>query len=116
MNLESVFHLFPIAITVTDKEGKIIYMNQASGDVNAGGDAKALLQRQVRDFHKKARSQEIIERLFQGEKNVYTIQKKGERKLIYQAPWYEGESVGGLVELSLVLPEHMPHYNRDAGE
>ena len=34
------------------------------------------------------------------------------RKLIYQAPWYEGEEVSGLVEFSLEIPEEMPHYIR----
>ena len=32
------------------------------------------------------------------EKNVYTIEKNGIKKLIYQSPWYKGGDYAGLVE------------------
>ena len=46
--------------------------------------------------------------------NVYTISKKGKKKLIYQTPWYEDDKnvPAGLVEFSIILPENMPHYDR----
>ncbi len=47
------------------------------------------------------------------EKNVYTIEKKGKKKLIYQAPWFLDGAFGGLVELSLEIPFEMPHFIRD---
>ena len=50
------------------------------------------------------------------EKNIphcYTITKRGKRKLIYQTPWRENGEVRGLVEFSFVLPDDMPHYDRD---
>ena len=60
------------------------------------------------------RSQEIIRQLLEeGGTHAYTIQKGEVRKLIYQTPWYENGEVAGLVELSLVLPEEMPHYVRE---
>ena len=31
--------------------------------------------------------------------NVYTIEKGGRKKLIFQAPWFEGGAFAGLVEL-----------------
>ena len=67
---------------------------------------------QVRQCHND-RSIAIIEQLFKGEKNVYTITKKGQEKLIYQAPWTVDGVVKGLVELSMVIPKSMPHYDRD---
>jgi hypothetical protein len=45
--------------------------------------------------------------------NVYTIQKNGKKKLIYQAPWFRDGAYAGFVELSLEIPEAMPHFNRD---
>jgi hypothetical protein len=47
-----------------------------------------------------------------GETNAYTIEKKGVKKLIYQAPWYEDGQYGGFVELSLEIPAQMPHFIR----
>ena len=41
--------------------------------------------------------------------NVYTIEKKGVKKLIYQTPWYvEGEFMG-FMELSMEIPFEMKH-------
>jgi len=45
--------------------------------------------------------------------NAYTIEKRGVRKLIYQAPWFRDGIVQGLVELSLEIPDAMPHFIRE---
>ena len=47
------------------------------------------------------------------EKNVYTIEKKGIKKIIYQSPWFHNGEFGGLVELSLEIPFEMPHFIRE---
>jgi hypothetical protein len=44
--------------------------------------------------------------------NVYTIEKDGRRKLIYQSPWFRDGEFAGFVELSLPLPDDMPNYVR----
>ena len=44
--------------------------------------------------------------------NVYTIEKNGIKKLIYQSPWFENGEMKGLVELSLEIPFEMPHFIR----
>ncbi len=101
-----------ISITVTDREGQIIYLNQASAQVNAKGGGKQLVGRQVRDCHSD-RSKDIIEQLMQGSTNVYTIDKRGQHKLIYQTPWKKDGKIQGLIEFSLVLPADMPNYVRE---
>ncbi len=45
--------------------------------------------------------------------NVYTIQKNGKKKLVYQAPWYKDGAYAGFVELSFEIPWDLPHFNRD---
>jgi hypothetical protein len=47
-----------------------------------------------------------------GETNVYTIEKNGVMKLIYQAPWYRDGARMGIVELSLEIPFDLPHFLR----
>jgi hypothetical protein len=44
--------------------------------------------------------------------NVYTIEKQGVRKLIFQSPWFENGAYRGFVEISLPLPAEMPHFVR----
>ncbi len=51
--------------------------------------------------------------LSSGISNVYTIERGGIKKLIYQSPWYENGKYAGLVELSLPIPMQMPHFVRD---
>ncbi len=111
-DLCAAWEQFPVALTITDLEGTIVYMNEKSAEVNAKGGGKDLIGKQVRDCHNE-RSRAIIEQLFKGEVNAYTIEKKGVRKLIYQAPWRVEGEVRGLVELSIILPDgEMPHYVR----
>ena len=45
--------------------------------------------------------------------NAYTITKKGRRKMMYQSPWRKDGQVAGMVEISMVIPDEMPHYDRD---
>lgn len=96
------------AITVCDCEGIVLYQNNRSVEVN--GDVRG---RSMIPCHSE-RSRKIIERLLlKGENNVYTIEKRGLRKLIYQTPWYAEGKVAGLVEFSLEIPAEMPHYVRE---
>jgi hypothetical protein len=50
--------------------------------------------------------------LAEGRKNVYTIEKRGVKKLIFQCPWTEEGAYRGFVELSLEIPFDMPHFVR----
>ena len=47
------------------------------------------------------------------ELNAYTIEKNGIKKLIYQTPWFMDGKFSGLVEISLPLPEELPHFIRN---
>jgi hypothetical protein len=46
------------------------------------------------------------------QKNVYTIEKNGVKKLIYQTPWFENGEYRGFVEFGLEIPFEMPHFIR----
>lgn len=98
------------AITVCDADCSIIYMNDRSRELYASHGN--LIGRNLIDCH-GPRSREIIRRLLDtGGSNCYTIEKRGQRKLIFQSAWTQDGSVAGLVEVSIVMPEAMPHYVR----
>ncbi len=102
----------PIAITVTNKEGKIIQMNDKSAEVFAKYGGYDLIGKELNNCH-NLHSREIIAGLLANDTtNTYTIEKDGKRKLIYQSPWYENEKPAGLIEISIVLPDEMPHFKR----
>lgn len=103
---------FPAAITVSDKDGKILEMNEKACETFASHGGASLIGTSLYDCH-KPRSIEIIkDMLATGRNNVYTIEKNGVKKLIFQQPWYIDGECGGLVEISIELPAEMPHYVR----
>ena len=108
--METYFEELPIAITVSDLEGNIVDMNQRSADVNSHGEK--IIGANLYDCH-PPRAAEILRELYREEKkNVYTIEKNGIKKLIYQVPWYRDGVFSGLIELSMEIPFDMPHYIR----
>ncbi len=95
------------AVTVCDTGGIVLYQNAKSVAVNGDVRGKSLIP-----CHSE-RSREIIRRLVdEGGTNVYTIEKKGVHKLIYQTVWREDGEVRGLVEFSIETPSDMPHFVR----
>lgn len=100
------------AVTIADKECKIIYMNRRSIETFCKN-GESLIGRNLMDCHPE-HAQKIIRRLLhEGGSNTYTITKNGVNKLIFQSSWkYNGE-IAGLVETSMILPSDMKHFNRD---
>ncbi len=105
---------FPGAITVTGADHTILYMNEAAAETFKSKGGIDLVGKNLLSVHNE-RSQAIIEKLLAtGGTNVYTIEKNGVKKLIYQTAWRNGQGeIAGLVEASLVLPPGMPHFVRD---
>lgn len=101
------------AVTVVDTDCRIIYMNERSRITFANRGGGDLIGRNIMDYHNE-RSRGIIRRLLsEGGSNAYSIWKEGVKKMIYQTVWRKPDgSPGGLVELSMIIPEEMPHYIR----
>lgn len=98
------------AVTVCDAEGVILYMNErARATFAKHGD---LIGKNLFPCHNEASQQKIRHMLATGESNAYTISKAGQRKMIYQTPWRKNGEIAGMVEISMVIPEDMPHYIR----
>ena len=90
--------------------GVILYMNDRARQTFAShGD---LLGKNLFECHSEASKAKIRHMLATGESNAYTISKNGQRKVIYQTPWRRDGEVAGMVEISMVVPEDMPHYVR----
>ncbi len=104
---------FPGAVTVCDTEGRILEMNDRSLETFAADGGPALLGTNVLDCHPEP-SRTKLRGMMEGRRvNVYTIQKNGKKKLIYQAPWFKDGVYAGFVELSLEVPWDMPHFDRN---
>ena len=103
---------FPGAATVCDAEGVIVAMNDKAVSTFADDGGAALLGRSVMDCHAE-RSKAIIKKIMAGGgPNIYTIEKHGKKKLIYQSAWTKDGVFAGVIELSLEIPFEMPHFIR----
>ena len=103
---------FPGAITVCDAEGTVLSMNARACRTFERDGGAALVGRNVLDCHPGPAREKLRAMLERGERNAYTIEKNGVRKLIYQSPWYRDGTYAGFVELSLEIPAELPHFVR----
>lgn len=102
----------PFAITVCDTEGIILYMNDRSAATFQKYGGADIIGSSLFLYHPEHASA-ILKRLLEtADKNAYTIEKNGVKKMIYQSPWYKKGEFAGLIELSLELPMDMPHFVR----
>ncbi len=104
---------FPDAVTVCAQDGTILEMNDRAAESFKDDGGRALIGKALLDCHPEKAREKVALLLASHQKNVYTIEKKGVKKLIYQSPWYENGEYRGMVELSLELPAEIPHFRRD---
>jgi transcriptional regulator with PAS, ATPase and Fis domain len=103
---------FPAAITVCDEQGVLVAMNDRAADALQKDGGRGLIGKSILDCHPEPARTKTQTMLQKQEKNVYTIEKNGIRKLIFQSPWYKQGRYAGLVELSLEIPTEIPHFVR----
>lgn len=100
------------AVTLCSKEGIITYMNDKAVRTFEKDGGLKLIGTNVLDCHPEPSKTQLTDMLKAEKKNVYTIEKNGVKKLIYQTPFYENGVYSGFAELSLELPEQMENFIR----
>lgn len=103
---------FPAAITVCDRDGIIIEMNERSCAYFAKEGGRDLIGKNLLDCHPAKAREKIVNMLKEQKSNCYTIEKAGKKKLIYQNPWYKDGNFMGIVEIIIELPADMPNFIR----
>ncbi len=102
------------AITICDLEGVIIYMNERSKrSFTKYDDSGVTIGSSLIACHPEPARSKLISMLKRPWTNVYTIEKRGVRKLIRQSPWYQDGEFSGVTEISFEIPEAMEHHCRD---
>ncbi len=106
------FKEFSGAVTVCDRGGVILYMNDRSAKAFEADGGRGLAGKNLLDCHPEPARSLVADLLANPRVHAYTIEEGGVHKVIYQAPWFEAGEFRGLVELSLEVPETMPHFVR----
>jgi transcriptional regulator with PAS, ATPase and Fis domain len=112
MNEHTWVKEFPGAITVCDADGIILEMNDKAARTFEKDGGASLVGRNMLDCHPEPARGKTERLLAAREKNVYTIEKNGVKKLIFQSPWYKDGQYSGFVEVSLEIPVELPHFVR----
>jgi hypothetical protein len=100
------------AITVCDPGGVILEMNDAAIRSNAADGGAKLIGTNLLACHPEPSLSKVKAFMAQREPNVYTIEKRGVKKLVYQTWWDREGRVGGFMEIVLEIPFDLPHFVR----
>ncbi len=110
-NLDWIEEL-PASVTVTDASGTIVAMNAQSRAVFAADGGGALVGKSLFDCHPGAARQKAEVLYARRQANHYTIRKAGQKKMIHQVPYFAGGVFAGFVEISVPIPDDLPHFDR----
>jgi len=105
-----------VAITVCDKDGKILSMNEKSKKTFLRPGRENLIGQNVLDCHPEPAHSLLADMLQNPRVNSYTIEKEGVKKLIFQTPWYQDGEYMGFAELSMEIPTEMKNMIRKASK
>ncbi len=103
---------FPAYITVADANGTVTYLNRQARETFKEEGGASLVGTSLFNCHPEPAQSRLREMYARKEPNHYTISKKGLRKIIHQIPWLENGVFAGFVEVSIVIPEVVPHFER----
>lgn len=95
---------YPAAVSVCDAQGTIIAMNRLAAEMFAKYGGMQLLGSSLFACHPEPANIMIRQMLAEQRANTYFTEKKGERKLVHQTPWYNEGQFAGLVETVIALP------------
>ncbi len=98
---------------ICNLDGIIVEMNARAAQNYLANGGMNLVGRNLLECHPEPARSKLKRLLETGGCSVYTVEKKGIKKLVYQAPWYQDGQRGGMVELVLEIPLDMPHFVRE---
>ena len=102
-----------IAITVTDAGGIIKEMNPTSIATFAKDGGAGLIGSDVLACHPEPSRTKLDSMYRERRPNHYTIRKNGQKKIIHQLPLMNEGVFQGYVEISIPIPDELPHFDRD---
>jgi hypothetical protein len=88
-------------------------MNERSRETFANDGGGALIGRSVFDCHPEPALTKTRQLYAAQRANHYTICRNGQKKIIHQMPWLVGGAFAGFVEISIPIPDDLPHFERD---
>ena len=101
------FEQLQCAVTVCGADYRILYMNEKSGEVNRESGGRSLVGKSLLDCHPAAAKRKLKRVMVSAKPNVYVVERKGKRKIVFQGQWMRRGKVAGLVEFYFELPKSL---------
>jgi transcriptional regulator with PAS, ATPase and Fis domain len=98
------------ALTVCDRDGIVVYMNDRSKKIFAEDGGESLIGQSLIACHPEPARTKLLEMLAEPKPNSYTVEKRGIRKMIHQTAWMENGEFKGVVEMSFEITIELPHF------
>jgi hypothetical protein len=89
-----------------------VEMNEKASEMYRDFGGKTLIGKNLLDCHPEPARNKLLQLLESGGRNVYTVEKMGIKKLIYQTPWVKDNRRCGIIELALEIPFELPNFIR----
>lgn len=103
---------FPVSVIVCDSEGIILAMNDKAAHGHETDGGYSLIGKNMLDCHPETARTKTTKLLESQTNNVYTIEKNGVKKMVFQSPWFRDGQYAGFVEMVFEIPFEMPHFIR----
>ena len=94
---------FPV--TICDKDGIIIAMNDKSIDLFKDDGGTDLLGKNLLDCHPEPSKSKLIQMLKHQLSNTYIESINDRKRFVHETPWYENGEYCGFVEILIDLPD-----------
>ena len=104
---------FPAEISICDREGVLLEINQAAEALFAKDGGRTLIGSNILNCHPEPDRSKLQRLLETGQTNVYLSETQGRRTFVFQSPWFLGGQYAGLVEVSFDVPDDIPHFIRE---
>lgn len=111
-NMNNWIKEFTGAVTLCDDKGIIIYMNDKAIKTFENDGGSKLIGSDILGCHPEPSKTTLKKLIRERRVNVYTVEKNGLKKLIYQSPVYDNGVYSGFIELSLEIPFELPNFIR----
>lgn len=103
---------FDGSITVCDRKGIVVYMNNAAKRQFAKYNEGGLIGMSLIDCHPEPSRTLLLKMLEEPMYNSYTTEKNGTKTMIHQSPWFENDEFKGVIEISFKIPLELPNHKR----
>lgn len=97
----------PMPVTVCNKEGVIVEMNNQSRLLFKDDGGDKLIGKSLLDCHPEPSRTKLVQLLESRKSNTYVSSENGVKKLIHEMPWYIDGEYQGFVEILIDLPENV---------